>query len=286
MSSWATKWGKSYSVWKLRQGPRRASSWPYAKSFDTLMKPILSGVWSPSFGAILIVSLQYTRCILRVKARTSKIITAVKCGRLPASTACYISALYFMNWLHHTSDDKLQSECIVNWKIITFNGLQHGQQMHWSWQIYQLSRLNIQRCITYTYVHVCGYLFSTVVCYGYVCLVCVYMQVCVLMRIPSCIDLLPCHLFVSHVFFFLYVYLLNKWFLISQTTFFINLVYKSAWLAFESHFKNAYNDYILLFNGTISTISEVALQFAYVRDRKKDTSPKILVCRNKGPICK
>ena len=37
--------------------------------------------------------------------------------------------------------------------------------------IYQLSRLNIQRCITYTYVHVCGYLFSTVVCYGSVCLV-------------------------------------------------------------------------------------------------------------------
>ena len=72
--------------------------------------------------------------------------------------------------------------------------------------IYQLSRLNIQRCITYTYVHVCGYLFSTVVCYGYVCLVCVYMQVCVLMRIPSCIDLLPCHLFVSHLLFFSYMY--------------------------------------------------------------------------------
>ena len=87
-----------------------------------------------------------------------------------------------------------------------------------NWQhIYQLPRLNIQRCITYTYVHVCGYLFSTVVCYGYVCLVCVYMQVCVLMRIPSCIDLLPCHLFVSHVLiFFLYVYILNKWFLISE----------------------------------------------------------------------
>ena len=69
------------------------------------------------------------------KPKTSKIITAVKCGRLPASTAWYISALYFMNWLHHTSDDKLQSECIVNWKIITFNGLQLGQQMLWSWQM-------------------------------------------------------------------------------------------------------------------------------------------------------
>ena len=36
--------------------------------------------------------------------------------------------------------------------------------------IYQLSILDIQRCTTYTYVHVCGYLFSTVVCHGYVCL--------------------------------------------------------------------------------------------------------------------
>ena len=91
--------------------------------------------------------------------------------------------------------------------------------------IYKLSRLNIQRCITYTYVHVCGYLFSNVVCNGYVCLVCVYMQVCVLMRIPSCIDLLPCHLFVSHVLiFFLYVYLLNKWFLISDFWFQLQLI--------------------------------------------------------------
>ena len=66
--------------------------------------------------------------------------------------------------------------------------------------------LNIQRCITYIYVHVCGYLFSTVVCYGYVCLVCVYMHVCMLMRIPSCIDLMPCHLFVSHVLIFSYMH--------------------------------------------------------------------------------
>ena len=50
------------------------------------------------------------------------------------------------------------------------------------------------------------------------------MQVWVLMRIPSCIDLLPCHLFVSHVliFFFLYVYILNKWFLISDFWFLIS----------------------------------------------------------------
>ena len=81
-------------------------------------------------------------------------------------------------------------------------------------------RLNIQRCITYTYVHVWGYLFSTIVCYGYVCLVCVYMQFCVLMSIPSCIDLWACHLFVSHVLiFFLYVYLFNKWFQISDNQF-------------------------------------------------------------------
>ena len=39
---------------------------------------------------------------------------------------------------------------------------------------------------------------------------------------PCCIDLMPCHLFVSHVLiFFLYVHLLIKWFLVSD---FIRLV--------------------------------------------------------------
>ena len=48
--------------------------------------------------------------------------------------------------------------------------------------------------------------------------VCVYMHVCVLMRIPRCIDLLPCHLLISHVliFSYMYTYWINDfWFLIS-----------------------------------------------------------------------
>ena len=48
--------------------------------------------------------------------------------------------------------------------------------------------------------------------------VCVCMHVCVLMRIPSCIDLLPCHLFVSQVWIFSYMYttywINDFWFLI------------------------------------------------------------------------
>ena len=77
-----------------------------------------------------------------------------------------------------------------------------------NWQhIYQLSRLNIQRCITYTYVHVCGYLFSTVVCYGYVCLfVYTCTSACSCVYLHSCIDLLHCHRFVSHVLIFSYMY--------------------------------------------------------------------------------
>ena len=49
--------------------------------------------------------------------------------------------------------------------------------------------------------------------------VCVYRHVCVLMRIPSCIDILPCHLFVSYVLIlpYMYTYWINYfWFLISR----------------------------------------------------------------------
>ena len=109
--------------------------------------------------------------------------------------------------------------CDSGWSL---NGYLHTPVIHGNafqnWlHIYQLSRLNIQRCMTYKYVHVCGYLFSTVVCCAYFCLfVYTCTSVCS-MRIPSCIDILPGHLFVHHVLiFFLCVYLLNKWFLISD----------------------------------------------------------------------
>ena len=92
------------------------------------------------------------------------------------------------------------------------NALQNGQH------IYQLSRLNIQRCITYTYVHVCGYLFSTVVCYGYVCLFvytcksacsCVYLAV-----LTYCLAI--CMFTMWWFFSYMYTYWINDfWFLIS-----------------------------------------------------------------------
>ena len=60
--------------------------------FDTLIKPILiygSDVWgikSKLWGDTDKVFLQYARCILRVKATTSNIITVGENGRLPPST--------------------------------------------------------------------------------------------------------------------------------------------------------------------------------------------------------
>ena len=81
--------------------------------FDTLIKPILiygSDVWgikSKLWGDTDKVFLQYSRCILRVKATTSNIITVREYCRLPPNTACHISALCFMNRLYHMTDDKL-----------------------------------------------------------------------------------------------------------------------------------------------------------------------------------
>ena len=72
------------------------------------------------------------------------------------------------------------------------------------------------------YVHMCTCLWIFILYRSMLSVrvsVCVYMQVCVLMRIPSCIDLLPCHLFVSHVLIFIYIYtywINDFWFLISD----------------------------------------------------------------------
>ena len=57
--------------------------------------------------------LQYARCILRVKATTSNIITTGKCGKFPPSTVCQISALCYVNRLHHMSNDKLVKKSIL-----------------------------------------------------------------------------------------------------------------------------------------------------------------------------
>ena len=107
--------------------------------FDTLIKPILiygSNVWgikSKLWRYTNKVFLQYARCILRVKATTGNIISVGEYGRLHPSTACHISALCFMNRLHHMSDDKLVKKVYCELKILTVKGLQIGQQTHWSW---------------------------------------------------------------------------------------------------------------------------------------------------------
>ena len=81
--------------------------------FDVLIKPILiygSDVWglrSDLLDTIDNVFLQYSRCMLHVKATTNNIITAGECGRFPPSTYCQISALCYLNRLHTMESNKL-----------------------------------------------------------------------------------------------------------------------------------------------------------------------------------
>ena len=84
--------------------------------FEVLIKPILvygSDVWglkSRLWDSIDKVFLQYARCILHVKATTSNIITTGECGRFPPSAYCHISALCYLNWLHHMDVNKLAKQ--------------------------------------------------------------------------------------------------------------------------------------------------------------------------------
>ena len=84
--------------------------------FEVLIKPILvygSDVWglkSKLWDSIDTVFLQYSRCILHVKATTSNIITTGECGRFPPSTYCHISALCYLNRLHHMDVNKLAKQ--------------------------------------------------------------------------------------------------------------------------------------------------------------------------------
>ena len=84
--------------------------------FDVLIKPILlygSDVWglkSKLWGSIDIVFLQYSWCILHVKATTNNIITTGECGRFPPSAYCHISALCYLNRLHHMDVNKLTKQ--------------------------------------------------------------------------------------------------------------------------------------------------------------------------------
>ena len=81
--------------------------------FDVLIKPILiygSDVWglrSELWGTIDKVFLQYSRWMLHVKATTNNVITVGECGKFPPSTYCQISALCFLNRLHHMESNQL-----------------------------------------------------------------------------------------------------------------------------------------------------------------------------------
>ena len=57
--------------------------------------------------------------MLRVEATTGNIITTGECGKFPPSTACQISALCYVNRLHHMSNDKLVIKVYCD--LITFN---------------------------------------------------------------------------------------------------------------------------------------------------------------------
>ena len=87
--------------------------------FDALIKPILtygSDVWgfrSTLWGTVDKVFLQFSRCILHVKATTSNIITVGECGRLPPSTSCQISALRYINRLYHMPDNELAKKVFL-----------------------------------------------------------------------------------------------------------------------------------------------------------------------------
>ena len=109
------------------------------------------------------------------------------------------------------------SSLSLNRYIQTNPGVTLGNALQ-NWQhIYQFFRLNFQRCITYTNVHVCGYLFSTLVCYEYVCLfLYTYKFACSCVYLAVSTYCLAICLFPMCWLFFLYVYLLNKWFLISD----------------------------------------------------------------------
>ena len=76
-----------------------------------------------------------------------------------------------------------------------------------------------QRCITYTYVHACGYSFSTVVCYGYVCLlVYTWKSACLCIYLAVLAYCLAICLFPMYWFFsYMYTYWTNDfWFLLKE----------------------------------------------------------------------
>ena len=83
------------------------------KLFNTVVKPILiygSDVWGCNRNGTSMVDkvmLRFCRCVLNVKATTSNIMVYGECGMLPSSMYCNVSAMCYINRLHHMPDDSI-----------------------------------------------------------------------------------------------------------------------------------------------------------------------------------
>ena len=102
------------AIFDIRQRLRNISPAPptvMMKLNEMLIKPISvygSDVWGynkKGLAQIDKVMLHYCRCALNVKASTSNVITVGECGILPPSVYSQISALCFLNRLHHMSEN-------------------------------------------------------------------------------------------------------------------------------------------------------------------------------------
>ena len=83
------------------------------KLFNTIVKPILiygNDVWGHNKNGTSMVDkvmLRFCRCIHNVKATTSNIMVYWECGILPPSIYCNVSAMCYINRLHHMPNDSI-----------------------------------------------------------------------------------------------------------------------------------------------------------------------------------
>ena len=83
------------------------------KLFNTIVKPILiygsdlRGYNKNGTSMVDKVTLRFCRCILNVKATTSNIMVYGECGILPPSIYCNVSAMCYINRLHHMPNDSI-----------------------------------------------------------------------------------------------------------------------------------------------------------------------------------
>ena len=84
-----------------------------SKLFNTVVKPILiygSDVWGCNRNGTSMVDkvmLRFCRCVLNAKATTSNIMVYGERGMLPPSIYCNVSAMCYINRLHHMPNDSI-----------------------------------------------------------------------------------------------------------------------------------------------------------------------------------